>query len=96
MNQLASMETILEEAQRIVYGDREQLYDDPNRNFVRIAALWNAYGESRKDGPLTPADVGWMMVLVKMAREMNVETRDNRVDAAGYIACVDRIATAAK
>ncbi len=87
---------ILEEAQQIIYGDREQAYGKPEANLVRIANLWVAYIHNKYGviAPLQTEDVCWMMVLLKMAREMNAAKRDNLVDAAGYIALIERIENA--
>lgn len=83
---------ILEEAQKIIYGDREQTYGKPDANLKRIADLWEVYLLSKPETlPITPEDVCWMMVLLKMARQMNADKRDNLVDAAGYIALIERI-----
>lgn len=39
---------------------------------------------------LQPEDVAFMMVLFKLAREANAPKRDNRLDAAGYLALAER------
>lgn len=36
-------ETILEEARRIVYGDRQDDYGSVKEDFGRTAALWDVY-----------------------------------------------------
>ncbi len=89
-------DNILEEADKIIYGDREQTYGSPDTNLRRIAALWTAYIAAKQPHALTPVvfspeDVCWMMVQLKMARQMNAPKRDNLVDAAGYVALIDRI-----
>lgn len=89
------MANILEEAEMIIYGDREKTYGHPSVNLERIAGLWQAYIEAKiVDGSsflMTPEDVSWMMVLLKSARQMNENKRDNLVDAVGYIALIERI-----
>ncbi len=88
---------ILEEAQQIIYGDREQTYGKPDINLQRIGLLWSQYLSMRYDTTLpviSPEDVCWMMTLLKMARQMNAPKRDNLVDAAGYIALIERIENA--
>jgi len=82
-------EGILEEALRISSTSRRESYGHPLPNHQRIAALWNGYLQSKGVGAVTdltlePADVVMMMILVKMAREMNTTTRDNFTDIAGY------------
>jgi hypothetical protein len=88
-------ESILQEAERIINGERQDQYGSPERNLDRIACLWNAYlrgpyGEASIP-ELGPDDVAWMMVLLKMARQMNAPKRDNLVDAAGYIGLIEKI-----
>jgi hypothetical protein len=86
-------ETIAEEAARIVYGDREKAYDDPNVNFEKIALMWNGL-LLRKLKPtmrITPQDVALAFVLLKVSRESHRPQRDNRVDMIGYVLCGDRI-----
>lgn len=36
-------ETILQEANRLIFGDREKTYGDPGKNLKRIAELWETY-----------------------------------------------------
>jgi len=86
--------SILDEAQGIIWGDREKTYGEPDVNLKRIAAMWQTYLESKAQDGLTtiePEDVCWMMVLLKASRQMNTPKRDNLVDAAGYIGLIERI-----
>jgi hypothetical protein len=84
---------IAEEAQRIVYGDREQAYDDPNINFNKLAHMWTGHllKKLKPDVHITSQDVALMMVMLKLSREGFRPNRENRVDAIGYILCEDRI-----
>lgn len=81
-------ETILQEAQRLVCGARDQDYGHPLDDFGKVSgmamALWGR-------GPQTPEEHAIYMVLVKIAREVNRPKRDNRVDGAGYFATLDMI-----
>lgn len=83
-----SNETILQEAQRLVHGDRGADYGHPLDDFAKVSgmalALWGR-------GPQTPEEHAIYMVLVKIAREVNKPKRDNRVDGAGYFATLDMI-----
>jgi len=87
--------TILEEAQKIIYGDREQTYGDPAKNLKNVAMLWNQYLALKQvrnyNACITAEDVCWMMVLLKMARQANQYKDDNLIDAAGYVALIERI-----
>jgi hypothetical protein len=79
--------TILEEAQRLVYGDRERAYGHPREDFGRTAQMWSAlFGH-----PFRASDVPLAMICVKLAREMHGHKRDNLTDIAGYAAALDRL-----
>jgi hypothetical protein len=87
--------TILAEAESLVYGDRQGDYGHPREDFTRTALLWTgvllhklAEGEH-----ITPEDIALCMVQVKVSREVNKPKRDNRVDGAGYLLCLDRLET---
>lgn len=84
----APVENILTEAEKIVYGDREQTYGAPAKNLNQIARLWSAYLDTK----ITAHEVCDMMILLKIARlQNNPEHRDSLVDIAGYAALKERI-----
>lgn len=68
----------------IARTDRQHEYGHPKVNFDRIAGLWNAYLAGRKSGPLVPDDIGCMMILLKVARQMHGYKNDTITDIAGY------------
>ncbi|BCP36414.1 hypothetical protein MINTMi198_17840 [Mycobacterium intracellulare M.i.198] len=70
-------ETILDEANRLVNGDRKDTYDGTDDTIV---ALWSAYLGIE----LTVLDYASMMVLLKVARTKGKLHRDSWVDIAGY------------
>lgn len=80
---------VLQEADSLVTGDRNNTYGSPTQNFENIAALWNVqFGHMMKDGTqFTGADVAAAMIHVKLARVIAQPKRDNYVDIAGYAAC---------
>lgn len=80
--------TILEEAQKIVYGDRNASYGDPADDFGRTAKIWSAILGIE----VTAMQVGLCMIGVKLSRQCHQHKRDNLVDAAGYAATCQRIA----
>jgi uncharacterized protein DUF6378 len=84
-------ETILEEAQRLVHGDRGAQYGHPFQDYLCTAAFWRAAILRRYniDVPLTPDFCCLMMSLMKQSREAGKPKRDSRVDAAGYLECAD-------
>lgn len=80
-------ETVLDEAARIVDGDRNAAYGDPAGNHGTTAALWTAYLRRRGvlTGDLDARDVCWLNVLQKASRDAHDRRRDNLVDVAGYM-----------
>jgi len=81
-------ETVLEEAQRLIYGDRQASYGHPLDDFTRTGRMWGAILGT---DDVAPELVGLCMVAVKVSREVNHPKRDNRVDGPGYFGCVDMI-----
>lgn len=86
---------ILQEAEQIIYGDREKTYGNPTKNLECIGGMWETYLLSRGlldegGSGIMPFDVANMMALLKIARLANSpEHRDSLVDAAGYLALVE-------
>lgn len=80
-------ETILEEAQRLVHGDRQADYGHPLDDFSRTAKLWSAI----LGFPVTAEQVGLCMCAVKISRHCNRPKRDNLTDLAGYAATVQMV-----
>lgn len=81
------MTSILEEAQTIVEGKRQEDYGNINASFLRIAGLWSAYLGVHVD----KYDVAKMMILLKVSRAKNANHRDSYVDIVGYVECVDKL-----
>lgn len=82
---------ILDAAEKIVTGERQQTYGQPEDNFGTIAQMWEAY----LGVPISGMDVSMMMVLLKVARVSGSTDRtslDNFVDICGYAACGGEIA----
>ncbi|QBP32003.1 hypothetical protein SEA_KRISTOFF_54 [Mycobacterium phage Kristoff] len=81
-------ESILEEAQRLIHGERNKNYGHPRENFADIAALYSGYlGQ-----PISDIDVANLMILMKIARVKGTGYhRDSFTDIAGYAGCVERI-----
>lgn len=100
-------QTVLEEAQSLIYGDREGDYGPPTNSFNSIAGLWTAYLDAKyatlteqlgddldeEDVALTPTDVAHMMILLKISRSVTggKYKRDNVVDGCGYFALIARM-----
>jgi hypothetical protein len=80
-------ETVLEEARRLVYGDRGATYGHPLDDFSRTGVMWSGV----LGIPVTAEQVALCMVLLKVSRETYQPKRDNRTDMAGYAECLNRI-----
>jgi hypothetical protein len=79
-------ETILEEAQRLVHGDRGAAYGHPADDFGRTAEYWTTtFKKKLKPGERFHAgDIPLALIGVKLSREVNKPKRDNMTDLAGY------------
>lgn len=87
-------QSILEEAHNLVNGARNQAYGHPYYDYKCTTDQFNAlmqkkYGDDFS--PLDAADGAMFMICVKLSREANLHKRDNLVDAAGYLLCLDKI-----
>ena len=90
-------QNLLQEAEQIIYGDREKTYGTPGKNLQAIADFWTVHLRHKYiiDGEVTMDDVCQMMILVKQARLINDPTHhDSQVDIAGYIALQERVQAA--
>ena len=72
-------------------------YGSPERNFERIAAIWNVILAEKLgheyDYEISAADVAMMMIGIKLARLIETpDHEDSAVDAAGYAALLAEIA----
>jgi len=75
----------LDEAGRIIAGERDKQYGGPEENFDRIAKMWSVlFGIE-----VTREDVAMAMVAVKVARYASRSgfQGDTWTDIAGYAAC---------
>lgn len=101
-------ETILQEAQRLVHGDRGASYGHPIDDYTCTGRIWGAIlghwlgskgltlydedGEAVEFPDVDPRIAALMMVGVKVSREAHKHKRDNLTDTAGYAECVSMIA----
>ena len=90
-------ETILEEAQRLVHGDRQAAYGHPADDYQCTGEMWEALlrrlpGVVLPPGTISPRVACVMMAVLKASREVHRPKRDNLVDLAGYAACAQMCA----
>jgi hypothetical protein len=77
----ADDETPVQEAYRLVHGDRGADYGHPIDDFTRTGRMWAAILGLPDVGPHL---VALCMVALKISREVNAPKRDNATDMAGY------------
>ena len=82
-------ETILEEAQRLVHGDRGDSYGHPIIDYGRTGRIWGAI---LGIPDIDPRLCCLMMAGVKISREVQGHKRDNLTDLAGYAECAQMVA----
>ncbi len=80
-------ENVLQEAERIIHGDRRGDYGDVLASFQLIAALWSPV----VGAVVTAEQVALCMIQLKVARALNGYQRDSIVDIAGYAGCLAEI-----
>jgi hypothetical protein len=84
-------ESVLQEADRLTEGDRNRDYGHPLDDFTRQAEY---YTVTLRDLLRPGVSIPWsriplLMNCTKMAREINLPKRDNRVDGPGYWKTLD-------
>ena len=78
---------LLDKANKIVNGDRNVQYEEPDANFKRVAALWSTYLTSSLRVELSAHDVAIMMILLNISRlTWSPGKEDLWLDIAGYAA----------
>tara|TARA_R100001460_G_scaffold43755_1_gene80099 strand:+ start:2401 stop:2760 length:360 start_codon:yes stop_codon:yes gene_type:complete len=80
-------QNILEEASKLIGGDRKDDYGDKLTNHQNIAALWSIFLQRN----ITPHDVAMCMALVKVARLIHSHKKDSYLDLAAYAAIAGEI-----
>lgn len=81
-------ETAVQEAQRLVHGQRGEDYGHPADDFTRTGLIWAAILGLPT---VTAEQVALCMVGLKISREVNRPRRDNRTDGAGYFETLEMI-----
>lgn len=88
-------ESILQEADRIINGERRKDYGPPLQNFSQVGLLWTPIlytPEFLAGEPVTAEQVALCQIQLKISRYMNGKQRDSIVDMAGYAGTLELIA----
>lgn len=93
MTEMINVSTILEEAQELTGGDRNDDYGHPYHDFKRTADMVTAMIEHKlKPGErITEEDWARFMVCCKLSRDAHKPKRDNLVDGAGYFRTLEMV-----
>lgn len=80
--------SLLQDADALINGQRQQDYGSPASNFTHIAMIWSALLAKKLNAHITAQEVTMLMVGLKQARAINQpEHIDSWVDMAGYVGC---------
>jgi hypothetical protein len=86
--------TVNQEAEKLVYGPREEAYSHPIVDFTTTGRMWSALIESHT-GQAVEIDaemVAVLMAALKLSRlSRNPGHRDSIVDVCGYMATYERV-----
>jgi hypothetical protein len=73
--------SVIEEALRLVHGDRQESYGHPTEDFARTGRMWGAI---LGIPDVTPRLVALCLIALKVSRETHRHKDDTLVDIAGY------------
>ena len=79
--------SVLEEADKIINGPRQNDYGSADVSFQMIGKAW----ESILHAPVSAHQVALCMAALKLVRESYNHKEDNLIDAAGYIGLAEQI-----
>jgi len=85
---------LLQRANELIGGDRQNDYGNKLQNFAQIAMLWRATLATKLQpgAVITPEDVALCMIQVKIARlAKSPNHEDSILDVAGYAGCYEAI-----
>ena len=85
-------ETIFSEAERLIYGERNDAYGHPRDDYAQTAKMITGVllPKLRPGVEVSIRDALLIMVCVKVSREARKHKRDNCTDGAGYWGCIMR------
>lgn len=80
--------TVMEEAESLIYGDREQDYGSATQNFINISKMWSVILSKE----VTTGQVIQCMIALKQCRLLNQpDHRDSWVDICGYAGVWEKV-----
>lgn len=85
---------LLQRANELIGGDRQNDYGDKLQNFAQIAMLWQGTLATKLQAAakITPEDVALLMIQVKIARlAKSPDHEDSILDVAGYAGCYEAV-----
>ncbi len=80
-------DNVLQQAEKLIYGDRQKAYGSVSTNFANIAKGWSVILGTE----VSAEQVGLCMAWLKIARQVNKPNIDNLIDVAGYVGCVEKV-----
>lgn len=86
--------SLLQEAEMLINGQRQQDYGDKLQNFAHSAMILTGIlaHKLQQGESITPEDVAAIMIGMKLARASKTPShRDSWLDIAGYAGCVDKL-----
>lgn len=84
-------ESVLQEAEKLIHGARQDTHGNPLDNWERAGKLWAAILGLET---VTAEQAVLCMIAVKISRQCHSPLRDNAVDIAGYAGLLELIAQA--
>lgn len=84
---MADRENVLQEADRIIHGERRRDYGDVKESFESLARLWSVV----LGVEVSSRQVCLCLIQLKVARMLNGWQRDSIVDIAGYTGLLAQI-----
>lgn len=84
---MSEEKTILQIAQDLIYGDRQQQYGSATKNFSDMAKMWSVIIGTE----VSPEQVVLCMASLKICRYNHSKTIDSAVDLCGYAGILEKL-----